>query len=107
MKALLTATVLFTFAGSTAAFADGAADIWKAKCKGCHGEDGAGKTKVGEKEKVDDLSKPEWQAKHSDDQIRTVISEGSKNNSKMKPFKEKLSPEEIDSLVSHIRTLKK
>jgi len=105
MKKLLTMTFFLAF--SSAAFADGAADIWKAKCKGCHGEDGAGKTKVGIKEKVDDLSDAQWQARHSDEKIRTVISEGSKDNTKMKPFKDKLSAEEIDSLVAYIRTLKK
>src|SRR5262249_7837304 len=97
----------FTVAGSSAALADGAADIWKAKCKGCHGEDGAAKTKVGEKEKIADMSKAEWQAKHTDEQIKAVITDGSKNNSKMKPFKEKLSDEEIQSMVSYIRGLKK
>jgi cytochrome c6 len=89
------------------AMADSAADIYKAKCKGCHGEDGKAQTKVGKKEKMADISTAEWQSKHSDEDIRTVISDGSKDNAKMKPFKDKLSAEEIASLVKYIRTLKK
>jgi len=42
------AAVLFAGSLATAALADDAGDIWKAKCKGCHGDDGKAKTKVGE-----------------------------------------------------------
>lgn len=93
---------------STAAFADDSpADIYKAKCKSCHGEDGAGKTKTGMKEKIADMSAPEWQKKHTDADIREVIAEGSKDNKKMKAFKDKLTPEQIDGLVKYVRTLEK
>jgi cytochrome c553 len=89
---------------SSAAFAeDSVADIWKAKCKSCHGEDGKAKTKMGEKEKIDDLTDAGWQQRHSDEKIRDYIANGSKKNPKMKPFKDKLTPEEIDALVKHIR----
>jgi cytochrome c553 len=88
---------------SANAFAEGAADAWKAKCKSCHGEDGKAKTKMGEKEKIADMSLPEWQKAHSDDDIKKVIVEGSKENPKMKAFKDKLTPEEIDAMVKHIR----
>jgi mono/diheme cytochrome c family protein len=103
MKKLLILTLTLAF---TPAFADEAGDIWKAKCKGCHGEDGKANTKVGQKEKVADVSQAEWQKKHTDADIRKVITDGSEKNSKMKAFKEKLTPEEIDSLVKYIRGLK-
>jgi mono/diheme cytochrome c family protein len=89
-----------------AAMADSAADVWKAKCKACHGEDGRGQTKVGRKEKIADLTSATWQREHSDKEIRTVIKEGSPDNSKMKAFGTKLSEQEIDSLVKYIRGLK-
>jgi mono/diheme cytochrome c family protein len=89
------------------AWADTAEEIWQAKCKGCHGATGKGDTKVGEKEKIHDLTTEKFQKNHSDDDIRTVITEGSTDNPKMKPFKDKLTPEEIDGLVKHIRTLGK
>ncbi len=86
-----------------AARADDLADAWKAKCKSCHGEAGAADTKAGVKLKIEDLSDPRWQAAHSDEQIRTVIAEGSPDNPKMKAFKDKLTPEEISGLVGMIR----
>lgn len=96
--------LVLTLSLSAAAYAeDAAADLWKAKCKGCHGEDGKAKTKMGEKEKIPDLTNAEFQKKHSDDQLKDVITNGSKDNAKMKAFKEKLTPEQIDSLVKYIR----
>ncbi|MDY7227074.1 c-type cytochrome [Hyalangium rubrum] len=85
------------------AYAEDTADVWKAKCKSCHGEDGAAKTKMGEKEKIPDMTSATWHKNHSDEKIREYIAEGSKKNPKMKPFKDKLTPEQIDSLVKHIR----
>jgi mono/diheme cytochrome c family protein len=82
---------------------DAPADIWKAKCKGCHGEDGAAKTRAGQKENIADFTSAEWQKGHSDEKIRVAIAEGSKTNSKMKAFKDRLTPAEIDSLVKYIR----
>ena len=105
MRTLLLALAL-TFSVAGPAYADDVADIWKAKCKSCHGETGKADTKVGQKEKIDDMSAAGWQAKHTDTAIRKVISEGSTDNKKMKPFKDKLSAEEIDALVKHIRTFK-
>lgn len=91
---------------STALAQDSAADLWKAKCKGCHGEDGKAHTRMGEKEKIPDFTNPEFQQKMTDDKLRDVITNGSKDNEKMKAYKEKLSAAEIDSLVKYIRTLK-
>jgi mono/diheme cytochrome c family protein len=90
---------------STPVYAEGVADVWKAKCKSCHGEDGKAKTQMGKKEKIPDMTTAEWQKAHSDEKIRTVIAEGSKDNAKMKAFKDKLTPEQIDALVKHIRSL--
>lgn len=86
---------------------DAIADIYKAKCKSCHGETGDGKTKTGAKEKIEDMTNPEWQKAHTDEEIRKVIAEGSPEKSKMKAFKDKLSAAEIDGLVKYIRAMKK
>lgn len=82
---------------------DSSADVWKAKCQGCHGGDGKAKTKMGEKEKIPDFSNAGWQKRHSDEKIRDAIANGSKENAKMKAFKDKLSAEQIDGLVKYIR----
>ena len=89
------------------ASADTPEEIWKAKCKACHGEDGRAHTKTGQKEKIPDFTTPKWQAHINDEEIRKTITDGSSENDKMKPFKDKLSPEEIGSLVKHIRAFKK
>ncbi len=99
------ALVLALSLSATVYAEESAGDIWKAKCKGCHGDDGKAKTKMGEKEKIPDLTNADWQKKHSDAAIKEVITNGSKDNAKMKPFKEKLTPEQIDGLVKYIRTL--
>lgn len=84
------------------------APIWSKKCASCHGETGDGNTKMGQKHKIDDLTKAAWHAnpKHSDESIRNAITNGV-NGTKMAAFKEKLSAEEIDALVLFVRGLKK
>jgi cytochrome c6 len=77
--------------------------LWSAKCKSCHGETGAADTKTGKKEKIADMRVSPWQSEWSDEQIERVILEGSINNKKMKPFKDKLSPQELAELVQTIR----
>ena len=95
---------LLCLSWTTAALADEAPDIWAAKCKVCHGEDGRARTKVGAKEKIPDFTSPKWQSRHSDNFIKKTILNGSEDNPKMKPFKNKLTEQEIDSLVLHIRS---
>ena len=89
-----------------AAYADEISDIYKAKCKSCHGETGKADTKNGRKYKMDDISTEKWQARHSDAQIRKVIADGDPDNDKMKAFKNKLSAEQIDGLVQHVRSFR-
>jgi len=107
MKKLSVALVLSTSLFAGRSFSDTPEEIWKAKCKACHGEDGRAQTKTGQKEKIPDFSTAKWQAKIPDEEIRHTIAEGSDENDKMKPFKDKLSAEEIDSLVKYIRSFKK
>ena len=87
--------------------AESPAELWTQKCKSCHGPDGKAQTPMGKKESIVDMSQPAWQQAQTDDDIREFISEGSPRNKKMKPYKDKLTPEQINSLVAYIRTLKK
>ncbi len=107
MKKLLLA-VAFAFSFSTTAFADDDVKaVWKSKCKSCHGETGKGDTKQGKKEKVRDMTTDKWQTEWTDEKIKDIILNGSKDNDKMKPFKDKLSAAEVDGLVKLIRSFKK
>ncbi|MET0404079.1 MAG: cytochrome c [Cystobacter sp.] len=86
---------------------DTVAEIWTAKCKSCHGPDGKAQTQMGKKESIRDISIPEWQKSKSDGDIRQVISEGDPNNKKMKAYKDKLTPQQIDALVAYVRGFNK
>jgi len=98
--------LVLTLALSATAYAEGAQEVWNAKCKSCHGEKGKGDTKMGLKEKISDMTTAEWKKSHTPEKIREVIAEGSKGNTKMKAFKDKLTPEQIDALVKHIQDMK-
>jgi len=78
------------------------ADIFKSKCAMCHGADGTGSA-IGKKMGVQDLTSPEVQ-KQTDAQLTATISNG---KDKMPEFGDKLTAEEIKSVVAYIRTLKK
>src|SRR5690348_1236066 len=77
--------------------------LWKSKCATCHGADGKAQTEQGKKLGVLDYSDPAWQKAHSDEEIRKGIAEGVKG---MDGYKDKLSAEQIDSLVAFVRGLK-
>jgi mono/diheme cytochrome c family protein len=86
---------------STASSADSSADLFKAKCAMCHGENGVGKGKVPA------LSLAEIQQK-SDADFKTAIEKGVKTDKGMMPgYGSKLTPEQIDELVKYVRSLKK
>ena len=85
------------------------AEIWAKKCALCHGKDGKGTTKMCEKLKCRDLTKPEVQAAFTDDQATKSINEGVKDSSGkivMPPYKGKLTAEEVKEIVKFLRTLK-
>jgi len=106
MNRVLTSLLLTCALGLTAttAAADVGAKAYK-KCASCHGEDGKGQTKMGQKLNVKDLTGAAIQAK-SDADLEKQISEGNKAK-KMPAYKSKLSPEEIKAVVKYIRGLKK
>jgi cytochrome c6 len=89
-----------------------AADVkenWEKNCVKCHGADGAGKTKMGEKVGVKDYTDAKQQAAMKDDEMAKTIKEGKKDGdvTKMKAFGDVLSDDEIKALVAHVRSLKK
>ncbi len=97
-------------AGALSARAADAKDLWTKDCAKCHGEDGKGKTKMGEKLGVKDYSDPKVQDKMKDDEMAKAIKEGVKDKEsdkvKMKAFAD-LSDDEVKALVAHVRSLKK
>lgn len=77
------------------------ADVFKAKCAGCHGADGTGSA-MGKKMGAHDFSSADVQ-KMSDAELTGIITNG---KNKM-PKYGSLKPEDVKGLVAYIRTLKK
>ncbi len=78
--------------------------LYMTHCKTCHGENGK-PTDLGVGLEARDFSDAAWQAKATDEQIIKQINDGTPE--KMMPFKEKLSQDEIKSLVPVVRSFGK
>lgn len=79
---------------------DDAGDLFKSKCSMCHGPEGKGFSAI----KTPDFTDPKWQASKKDAELKDAIKNG-KKDTMMKGFGDKLSDEEIGSLVKYIRSL--
>lgn len=94
------------FFGSSPARAAGGQELFAKHCASCHGKDGKAQSPAARKLGVKDLS----QSKVTDGEIEKQVTEGKKDdrgNSKMPPFKEKLSAEEIKSLIVVVKGFRK
>jgi len=80
---------------------------WTKYCAKCHGDDGVGKTKMGEKLKVGDMTTADWQAKRKDGEMKKVVRAGNPKVKQPAFGPDKLTDAEIEELVKYIRSLKK
>ncbi len=76
-------------------------ELYKKHCVLCHGEDGKGKTDLGEGLGARDFTVKEFQDSITDEQILEQIEDGTPE--KMFPFKDKLTEEEMNALLPVIR----
>lgn len=92
--------------GSNVRAADGKA-VYSDNCAKCHGDDGAGKTKMGEKLGAKNYTDAAVQAAVSDEQAFKSVKEGMKKEDKtlMKPSE--LSDDDIKASIAYLRSLKK
>ena len=109
MRKLIMIGMGLLVAGAVSVRAADAKANWDAKCKVCHGADGKGKTKMGEKAGVKDYTDAKVQEGMKDEAMTKAIKEGVKEGekTKMKAFGDALSEDEIKALVKHIRGFKK
>lgn len=108
MKKTIIFAVIFGLAAAITAKAAEVKDNWTTLCVKCHGEDGKGQTKMGQRLGVKDFTDAKVQADLKDDAATKAIKEGVKNDdgkTLMKPF-DSLSDDEVKALVAYIRTLK-
>ena len=108
MKKLLVFAAVLAFAGSMTLRAADAKAVWDKDCAKCHGADGKGKTKMGEKLAVKDYTDAKVQAEMKDEAMVKAIKEGAKKDDKvlMKGFPD-LTDEEVKGLVAYVRAFKK
>ena len=109
MKTIITIALSLFVASAISARAADANQNWDNQCAQCHGKDGRGDTKMGQKLQAMDLTDAKKQAAFSDAQAAKAIKEGIKEGgkTKMKAFGDKLSDGEIKALVAYVRALKK
>lgn len=75
-------------------------------CKKCHGPDGKGDTGMGRRAKAKGLNWPDLTVSEIPaDEVETIIIEGVKDT-KMKAYKEKLSPEQITAVRDYVLSLR-
>src|SRR5262245_5136447 len=107
-KLILLATVI-GFAAAIQASAADAKENWEKTCSKCHGPDGKGQTKMGEKLGIKDYTDAKVQEAFKDDEAFKAVKEGLKDAEgkvRMKPA-EGLSDDEIKALVQYVRGFKK
>jgi mono/diheme cytochrome c family protein len=109
MKKLIVFTVALLVAGAVSVRAADAKENWEKSCAKCHGTDGKGKTKMGEKLEIKDYTDAKVQDAMKDDAMTKAIKEGVKDGekTKMKAFGDTLSDDEIKALVKFVRDFKK
>jgi len=107
-KIILSAMILSLTAAVTASAADGK-EIWEKSCAKCHGSDGKGQTKMGQKLGAKDLTDAKVQSDLTDDAATKAIKEGVKDSdgkTLMKPT-DGLADDEVKALLAYLRTFKK
>jgi cytochrome c553 len=108
MKRTMILAVLVGFASMAPVWAGDGKDNYEHLCAKCHGPDGKGQTKIGEKLAVKDFTDAKVQGEFTDEAALKAIKEGVKRDGRtaMKPF-ENLSDDDAKALVQVVRGFKK
>jgi cytochrome c553 len=107
MKRIIVITLALAF-GSLIVAAD-VKENWEKTCAKCHGADGKGQTKMGQKLHIKDLTDAKVQDALKDEAAFKAIKEGLKDKKSKTLMKaaEGLSDDEINALVAYLRNFKK
>ncbi|MBN2573331.1 MAG: cytochrome c [Deltaproteobacteria bacterium] len=86
--------------------------LFAAKCASCHGDDGRGKTELGREMGIADMTRAEYWQNLTLEVSRQEVLDGLKRTVKgkeqeMKPFKGRLTPEQVDALNLYAASLRK
>ena len=102
MKLTMACAVL-VLAGAASAWAEDAKDLYLSKCATCHGADGAGKTAMGKKLKVQGAQAAA--GKMSAEEMIKVVTDG--KGESMAAYGKQFNAEQIKGLVDYYRGLGK
>jgi cytochrome c553 len=108
MKKIVMLGIAIMAVSALSASAADAKETYEKDCAKCHGKDGKGKTKMGEKYNAKDYTDAKVQEELKDDAAIKAIKEGYKDKEGkqvMKPS-EGLSDDEIKALVAYMRKFK-
>lgn len=106
MKKIMVLLSAFAFAAVLSANAADGKQVYTDNCVKCHGEDGKGQTKMGQKVGCKDYSTEAIK----DEEAFKAVKEGMKDKegkTQMKAFGESLSDEDIKGAIAHMKTFKK
>jgi mono/diheme cytochrome c family protein len=74
-------------------------------CAKCHGEDGRGKTKMGERMGAKDMTDPAWQAGRTDAAVRKHVRDGNPKQKHPAFGDDKLDDDALAAVIAHVRSL--
>ncbi len=113
MKKIVILAAVFGFAAALSASAADAKQNWTDHCATCHGADGKGQTKMGQRLGVKDFTDAKVQANIKDEDAIAAIKDGKKDadgRTLMKPFvtgaDTPLTDDEVKALVAYVRGFK-
>lgn len=109
MKKIIALVTMLAVGSAMVACAADAKTIYDKECAKCHGKEGKGDTKMGQKLGAKDYTTAKVQTEMKDAEAIKAIKEGLKDKAGkvlMKPAEE-LSDDEIKALVKYMRTFKK
>jgi len=110
MKKILIASIVGIMAATISTRAADAKDLYAQSCTKCHGDDGKGATKMGQKLNCRDYSDAKVQDSMKDADATKALKEGLKDDKGkelMKPYADLLSDDDIKGLLAYIRAFKK
>jgi len=78
--------------------------VWVRKCSACHGREGRGDTRFARGRPFAVLTDGAWKHGGDLDSIRRLVADGDPK-SPMPPYRDRLTPEEIDAVSRHVLLL--
>ena len=83
--------------------------LWKLKCAVCHGLDGKGRTVMGLKLGLADMGDEAWQKKVDEGKVKGLLlerSHGDDGSGREMVSSSKLTAEQVDALLAHVRSFR-